>query len=149
MKLWTFNLYAVLLCLSTPAVFAAEAANESNFGNAEMQQQVEQGKDMPRHTHKHMHHKKAIRGCNMGWKDIDGNHDGKISKEEFMSYHEQKFEHMKQADGMIDVKEMRYPAKPVPMSDAPNNSSMNNKPLGTTNGNDAVNPKDAGNGKKY
>jgi hypothetical protein len=40
-------------------------------------------------------------------KAMDSNHDGMISKEEFMSYHEAKYDHMtKNKNGMVDVSAM-------------------------------------------
>jgi EF hand len=38
---------------------------------------------------------------------MDANHDGMISKEEFMKYHETMYDHMqKNKDGMVDMKSM-------------------------------------------
>ncbi len=42
-----------------------------------------------------------------------------------MAYHEQKFDGMKQTDGMVNMKDMHA---------GKNANSMNNKPMGTTTG---------------
>lgn len=38
---------------------------------------------------------------------IDANGDGKITKEEFMRYHEAMFDKMKNQEGVIDMKDMK------------------------------------------
>ena len=42
-------------------------------------------------------------GLRFSAKAMDADHDGTISKEEFMKYSERKFDHMKHSDGMISV----------------------------------------------
>lgn len=49
----------------------------------------------------------AMHKGKMGMKAMDTNHDGMISKEEFMTYHEAMYDHMtKNKDGMVDVNAM-------------------------------------------
>ena len=50
-----------------------------------------------------MHH---CKGMGMEMKSMDSNGDGMISKEEFMKYHEAKFDSMKNSAGMLDMKTM-------------------------------------------
>ncbi|MGH8806952.1 MAG: hypothetical protein ACREX0_03615, partial [Noviherbaspirillum sp.] len=46
--------------------------------------------------------------CNMmDMKSMDANGDGMLSKAEFMQSHEAMFEHMKNKDGMVDMKSMQ------------------------------------------
>lgn len=85
-------------------------------------------------------------------KMMDANSDGIVSKDEYMTYQEQMFDNMKQVDGGVSTKDMRSPMKKSSGKSAPEdnyNSSLNDKPIGTTTGRTDVNPKDATNGKKY
>ena len=54
-----------------------------------------------------MKQKRAMHKGGMEMKSMDTNKDGMISKEEFMAFHEAKFDAMKKnKDGMVDVKDM-------------------------------------------
>jgi hypothetical protein len=46
-------------------------------------------------------------GNMMGMKNMDANGDGMLSKAEFMQSHEAMFDHMKNKDGMVDMKNMQ------------------------------------------
>lgn len=82
-----------------------------------------------------------VKDCTINeYQSMDGNKDGMLSKQEFMKFQEQHFDRIKQKDGMLSVKKMDKEG---------NDSSMNNKPIGTTTDNPTVNDKDAVNGSKY
>ncbi len=74
---------------------------------------------------------------------MDTNHDAMVSKDEFLAYSETSFNKMQLTDGMIILK-----GKPVNKAEQ-NESSMNNKPIGTTTDNANVNARDSVNGKQY
>lgn len=74
------------------------------------------------------------------YKDMDSNKDGEVSKAEFLKFHEQRFDKVKQKNGMINLEKIDKDA---------HNSSMNQKALGTTSENPEVNDRDATNGSKY
>lgn len=74
------------------------------------------------------------------YKDMDSNKDGEVSKAEFLSFHEQRFDKVKQKNGLINLEKVDKDA---------HNSSMNQKALGTTSENPEVNDRDATNGNKY
>lgn len=43
----------------------------------------------------------------MGMKDVDANHDGMVSKQEFMTHHEAMYDHMKKnKDGTVNMADM-------------------------------------------
>ena len=46
------------------------------------------------------------KGMMMGMSKMDANKDGQISKDEFMKSHEMMFDHMKNKDGVIELKKM-------------------------------------------
>ena len=78
-------------------------------------------------------------------KSMDSNKDNMVSKDEFLAYSELSFSKMKLTDGMISLK-----SNPKSSSKNPDDeSSMNNKPIGTTSENPAVNERDAVNGKTF
>ena len=53
------------------------------------------------------HEKGSMHMGKMGMKAMDTNHDGMISKDEFMTYHEAMYDHMtKNKDGMVDMNAM-------------------------------------------
>jgi len=53
------------------------------------------------------HHKNKMHKGKMAMQAMDTNHDGMISKEEFMSFHAAKYDRMKKnKDGMVDVSAM-------------------------------------------
>jgi hypothetical protein len=63
------------------------------------------------HMPMHRHHGMEMQGM---MKEMDTNGDGLISKEEFMKFHEQKFDAMpKNKDGMVDPKMMAMHKKPM------------------------------------
>jgi len=62
-------------------------------------------------------------------KMMDTNNDGIVSKDEYMAYHEQAYDNMKQTDGGVSMKDMKSWVKNGSYS-----NSMNNKPIGTTSG---------------
>ena len=64
-------------------------------------------RDMP------MEHKKgSMHKGKMGMKAMDTNHDGMVSKDEFMTYHEAMYDHMtKNKDGMVDMNAMGMKSK--------------------------------------
>lgn len=74
------------------------------------------------------------------YKDMDSNKDGEISKAEFLKFYEQRFDKIKQKNGMINLEKLDQDS---------HNSSMNQKALGTTTDNPGVNDRDAINGNKY
>lgn len=74
------------------------------------------------------------------YKEMDGNNDGEISKAEFLKFHEDRFDKIKQKNGTINLEKVDKDA---------HNSSMNKKALGTTTDNPEVNDRDATNGSKY
>lgn len=74
------------------------------------------------------------------YKDMDSNKDGQVSKTEFLKFHEQHFDQMKQKNGTLNLEKMDQDA---------HNNSMNQKALGTTTDNPGVNDRDAVNGNKY
>lgn len=78
-------------------------------------------------------------------KSMDSNKDSMVSKDEFLAYSELSFSKMKLTDGMISLKGK---AKSSSKS-TDDESSMNNKPIGTTSENPNVNERDAVNGKNY
>jgi len=123
---------------------AVTAEDASNIGTAETPQQVDQSKAANKMDKKATPYKKRMGHKNMDMKMMDTNNDGMVSKNEFMTYHEQKFDKMKQTDGMVSIKDMQSG-----MHSGFDKSSMNNKPIGTTTDNPNVNPADATNGKKY
>ncbi len=54
------------------------------------------------------HEKTPMHKGKMAMKDMDTNHDGMVSKEEFMTYHEAMYDHMtKNKEGMVDMKTMQ------------------------------------------
>lgn len=79
-------------------------------------------------------------------KSMDSNKDSMVSKDEFLAYSELSFGKMKLTDGMISLKGKSKPNKSKSVDDE---SSMNNKPMGTTSDNPSVNERDATNGKSY
>ncbi len=62
-------------------------------------------------------------------KMMDTNNDDVVSKDEYMTYHGQAYDNMKQANGGVSVKSLRSWMKSGSYT-----SSMNNKPIGTTTG---------------
>ncbi|HEY0563102.1 MAG TPA: hypothetical protein VGD04_07225 [Methylophilus sp.] len=85
---------------------------------------------------------------------MDTSKDSMVSKDEFLAYHETMFNKMKLTNGMISLKgKLDSSTKPAdaanPTNPSDDASSMNNKPIGTTTDNPAVNDKDAVNGKTY
>jgi hypothetical protein len=76
---------------------------------------------------------------------MDTNKDSMVSKDEFLAYNELAFSKMKLTNGMISLKSK---AKTNSKS-TDDESSMNNKPIGTTTENPNVNERDAVNGKSY
>ena len=62
-------------------------------------------------------------------KMMDTNGDGVISKDEYMAYHEQAYDNMKQTEGGVSVSNMK-----TSMRSGYYRNSMNNKPIGTTTG---------------
>jgi hypothetical protein len=79
-------------------------------------------------------------------KAMDTNKDNSVSKEEFLAYSELAFSKMKLTDGAISLKSKDKSKSSKSDNDT---SSMNNKPIGTTSENPAVNERDAVNGKTY
>jgi hypothetical protein len=80
-------------------------------------------------------------------KSMDTNNDNMVSKDEFLAYSEMAFSKMKLTNGMISLKN-----KDTNSSKADNHdyeSSLNDKPIGTTKDNPRVNKRDAVNGKRY
>lgn len=74
---------------------------------------------------------------------MDTNRDAMVTKDEFLSYSEATFNEMSINNGVLMLhKRASKPAEG-------NASSMNNQPMGTTNGKEEVNERDAVNGKKY
>ena len=51
----------------------------------------------------------ASGGINARARDIDTDHDGSISKKEFLAYLERRYDGMKKTDGMVPVDEMATP----------------------------------------
>lgn len=84
----------------------------------------------------------AAKGCteDHAYKNMDSNKDGQVSRSEFMKFQEQRFDKMKQKDGMLSVDKQEKDA---------NSNSMNQKAIGTTSENPNVNDRDAVNGSKY
>ena len=78
---------------------------------------------------------------------MDTNQDNMVSKDEFLSYNELAFNKMKLTNGMLVLKGKSKTNNTVKPSD--DESSMNNKPIGTTTENPSVNERDAVNGKSY
>lgn len=78
---------------------------------------------------------------------MDTNRDNMVSKDEFLSYNELSFDKMKLTDGMIMLKGKTNTNSSAKSVD--DESSMNNKPIGTTTENPSVNERDAVNGKNY
>jgi hypothetical protein len=74
------------------------------------------------------------------YKEMDRNNDGEISKAEFLKFHEDRFDKIKQKNGTINLEKVDKDT---------HNSSMNKKALGTTTDNPEVNDRDATNGSKY
>ena len=62
-------------------------------------------------------------------KAMDENKDGKVTKTEYMAYHEWAYSKMKQSSGGVDNKDIEAGVK-----NGFYNNSMNNKPMGTTTG---------------
>ncbi len=62
-------------------------------------------------------------------KAMDSNNDGVVTKHEYMVYHDQAYDNMKQANGGVSAKDMQSW-----MKSSYYKSSMNNKPIGTTTG---------------
>ena len=94
----------------------------------------------------------ATTPSNKELKMMDTNGDGIVSKDEYLAYQGQAFDNLKQTDGGISVKDAHSPTKKGANKSAPddsNNSSLNDKPIGTTTGKSDVNARDAVNGKKY
>ncbi len=60
---------------------------------------------------------------------MDTNNDGMVSKDEYMTYHGQAYDNIKQTDGMVSMRDMRSWVR-----NGSFRSSMNNKPIGTTTG---------------
>ena len=124
------SLLAVALCFSAYSVSAATTTSNTDDGSAigtsDTPQLKQQNKttDTPTHN-KTMSKKSRMHKNSAEMKMMDTNNDGLISKDEYMSYQEQKFDTMKQTDGMVNMKDMRTGA---------NTNSMNNKPIGTTTG---------------
>lgn len=82
-----------------------------------------------------------VKDCtNSDYKNMDGNKDDSVSKQEFLKFQEQHFDKIKQKDGMLSLKKSGKETS---------DNSMNNKPIGTTTDNPNVNAKDAVNGSKY
>lgn len=78
---------------------------------------------------------------------MDTNQDNMVSKDEFLSYNELAFNKMKLTDGMLVLKGKAKTNTNAKSLDE--DSSMNNKPIGTTTENPSVNERDAVNGKNY
>lgn len=74
---------------------------------------------------------------------MDTNHDAMVSKDEFLAYSEASFNKMQLTDGMIILRNKSASKAQQ------NESSMNNKPIGTTTENPNVNARDSVNGKHY
>lgn len=127
---FTSSALAIALSLSAYSVSAATTTENTDdasaIGTSATPQIKQQNKttDMPTST-KSMSKKSRMHKSDADMKMMDTNNDGKISKDEYMAYHEQKFGSMKQTDGMVNMKDMHA---------GKNTNSMNNKPIGTTTG---------------
>jgi hypothetical protein len=78
---------------------------------------------------------------------MDTNKDNMVSKAEYLSYNEKAFNKMQLTNGMIMLK--GNSKSNISNSSMDDESSMNNKPIGTTSENPDVNERDAVNGKSY
>lgn len=131
MNKFTCTILAAALSLSAYSASAAttksstdESATVNTSDASQLTQQNDMTKSMP--SKKRMSNKNCMPKNNM--KMMDTNHDGKVSKEEFLAHSEKMFDMMKQTDGMVDLKDMT-----TGMHGKSNKGSMNNKPMGTTN----------------
>lgn len=79
-------------------------------------------------------------------KSMDTNNDNMVSKDEFLAYSEMAFSKMKLTNGMISLKNKNNSSE---TDNHDYESSLNDKPIGTTKDNPRVNKRDAVNGKKY
>ncbi len=134
MNKFTCSILAAALSLSAYSVSAATTTTNTDdasaIGTAATPQIAQQSKttdSVP--SHKRMSHKSRMHKSNAEMKMMDTNGDGMISKEEYMAYHEQMFDKMKQTDGMVNMNDMH-----TGMRSGSNRNSMNNKPIGTTTG---------------
>jgi hypothetical protein len=95
-----------LLSVQTLQASAAEA-DASNIANANSPQQIDQAS--ARHpNHQKQWQRKHSHYCDMhkNLTEIDTNKDGMISKEEFMTFHENMFNDMPQTNGMVSAKQL-------------------------------------------
>ncbi len=111
MSKFTCSILAAALSLSAYSVSAATTTTNtedaSAMGTSATPQIVQQSKttdSVP--SHKRMSHKSRMHKCDAKIKMMDTNGDGMISKEEYMAYHEQMFDKMKQTNGMVNMKDM-------------------------------------------
>lgn len=144
MKTLNCTILTALICLHAYNLSAATLNETTNIGSASTQQQMDQSKAKTATDKHRMAHAHRQPHADMSMKMIDTDHDGMVSKQEFLAFHERKFDMMKQIDGKVSLKELRNE-----MHHHAHENSMNNKPIGTTSENPSVNAKDAINGKKY
>ncbi|MEO6117770.1 MAG: EF-hand domain-containing protein [Methylotenera sp.] len=131
MNKFTCSILASALSLSAYSVSAATNTDDASaLGTSDTPQIVQQNKTTNTSTsNKIMSKKDRMHKNNADMKMMDTNNDGKVSKDEYMSYHEQAYSNMKQTDGMVNLKDMN-----AGVNSGSNKNSMNNKPIGTTSG---------------
>jgi hypothetical protein len=153
----TYTAFAFAAILSTNLATAANGADdlEKDKMTKEMPEQIEPTQTgdikpvMKQKMHKRQMHAKMADKKMSNMKMMDTNHDGMLSKEEYMAYHEQQFGKMKQTDGLVDLNAGKSMPSNSMKNKGDNNNSMNNKPIGTTTDNPNMNERDAVSGKKY
>lgn len=112
MNKFTCSILAAVLSLSTYSVLAATTESNTDdasaLGTSETPQLIQQNRRTvdrgSRHTR--MSNRDCMHKMKMNIKMMDTDNDGMISRDEFMTFHEKKFDNMKQTDGMVNMNDM-------------------------------------------